>query len=72
MGAQRAESRFPIVIAESERKATEAFARMDANRDGVLTVEERRAAMQAGRAEMRQKREQRRSNPASPSAPASE
>lgn len=72
MGAPRAESRFPIVIAESERKATEAFARMDANRDGVLTVEERRAAMQTGRAEMRQKREQRRSNPASPSAPASE
>ena len=61
--------RFPIAIAEVERKATEAFVRMDANRDGTLTVEERRAAMQAGRAEMRQRREPR---PASPSAPVSE
>lgn len=61
--------RFPIAIAEVERKAAETFARMDANRDGTLTVEERRAAMQAGRAEMRQRREPR---PASPSAPVSE
>ncbi|WP_303703073.1 EF-hand domain-containing protein [Brevundimonas naejangsanensis] len=73
--------RFPIVIAEAERKATESFARMDANRDGMLSVEERRAAMQAGRAEMRQKREMRRmqrpsaerpQGTASPSAPVSE
>lgn len=71
---QRAEARFPIVIAEAERQASEAFTRMDADRDGVLSVEERRAAMQAGRGEMRQKREQRRATPASasPSAPASE
>ncbi|WP_278070435.1 EF-hand domain-containing protein [Brevundimonas sanguinis] len=73
--------RFPIVIAEAERKATESFARMDANRDGMLSVEERRAAMQAGRAQMRQKREMRRmqrpsaerpQGTASPSAPVSE
>jgi len=72
--------RFPIVIAEVERKATEAFARMDANSDGTLSVEERRAAMQAGRAEMRQKRDMRRmqrpavssQGTASPSAPVSE
>ena len=73
--------RFPIAIAEAERKATEAFVRMDANRDGTLTAEERRAAMQAGRAEMRQKREERRmqrpaptspQGTASPSAPVSE
>lgn len=65
--------RFPVVIADVERKAGEAFARMDANRDGSLSVEERRAAMQAGRAEMRQKREQRRmERRASPSAPVSE
>lgn len=72
---------FPIVIAEVERKATEGFARMDTNSDGMLSVEERRAAMEAGRAEMRQKREMRRmqrpaamrpQGTASPSAPVSE
>ena len=79
-GAQRmgrnGEGRFPIVIAEAERKATEAFARLDANRDGTLTGEERRAGMQARRAEMREKRQERREQraapAASPSTPASE
>ncbi|WP_313102474.1 EF-hand domain-containing protein [Brevundimonas sp.] len=75
-GAERmgrgGEGRFPIVIAEAERKATEAFTRLDANRDGTLTVEERRAGMQARRAEMRQKRIERRAPAASPSTPASE
>lgn len=75
-GAERmgrgGEGRFPIVIAEAERKATEAFTRLDADRDGTLTVEERRAGMQARRAEMRQKRIERRAPAASPSTPASE
>ncbi|MFC5373152.1 EF-hand domain-containing protein [Brevundimonas faecalis] len=77
-GPQSGEARFPIVIAETERKANEAFVRMDANRDGTLTVEERRAAMQARRAEMREKRQERRNaapvaaSAASPSTPASE
>ena len=75
-GAERmgrgGEGRFPIVIAEAERKATEAFMRLDADRDGTLTVEERRAGMQARRAEMRQKRIERRAPAASPSTPASE
>lgn len=70
------EGRFPIVIAEAEQKATEAFARLDANRDGTLTGEERRAGMQARRAEMREKRQERREQrvapAASPSTPASE
>lgn len=67
------EGRFPIVIAEAEQKATEAFARLDANRDGTLTGEERRAGMQARRAEMREKRQEQRVAPAaSPSTPASE
>lgn len=77
------ENRFPVVIADAERKASDAFVRMDANRDGSLSVEERRAAMQASRAEMRQKREERRMErrpeqrpgapaAASPSTPASE
>ena len=73
--------RYPVVIADVERRATEAFARMDADSDGMLSVEERRAAMQARRAEMRQKREMRRmqrpaamspQGTASPSAPVSE
>jgi Ca2+-binding EF-hand superfamily protein len=68
------EGRAPIIIAEAERKATEAFTRLDANRDGTLTVEERRAGMQARRAEMREKRQERRqaAPAASPSTPASE
>uniref|UniRef100_A0A0N4Z1E3 EF-hand domain-containing protein n=1 Tax=Parastrongyloides trichosuri TaxID=131310 RepID=A0A0N4Z1E3_PARTI len=72
--ARGGESRFPIVIADVERRANEAFARMDANRDGVLTQDERRAAMRANRADMRQRHEQRRARTpaASPSAPASE
>ncbi|HUH24664.1 MAG TPA: EF-hand domain-containing protein [Brevundimonas sp.] len=56
---RRGEGRFPIVIAEAEQRAAEAFTRLDADRDGRLTVEERRAAMQVRRA-------------ASPSTPASE
>lgn len=77
-GAQRigrgGEGRFPIVIAEAEQRATEAFTRLDANRDGSLTGEERRAGMQARRAEMREKRQERRqaAPAASPSTPASE
>lgn len=72
--ARGGESRFPIVIADVERRTNEAFARMDANRDGVLTQDERRAAMRANRADMRQRHEQRRARTpaASPSAPASE
>jgi hypothetical protein len=72
--ARGGESRFPIVIADVERRANEAFARMDANSDGVLTQDERRAAMRANRGDMRQGREQRRARTpaASPSAPASE
>lgn len=66
------EGRFPIVIAEAERKATEAFVRLDADHDGTLTVQERRAGMQARRAEMREKRMERRAPAASPSTPASE
>ncbi|HRL05551.1 MAG TPA: hypothetical protein PL098_02415 [Brevundimonas diminuta] len=72
--ARGGESRFPIVIADVERRANEAFARMDANSDGVLTQDERRAAMRANRGDMRQRHEQRRARTpaASPSAPASE
>lgn len=68
------EGRFPVVIAEAEQKASEAFARLDADRDGSLTVAERRAGMEARRGEMREKRQERRqaAPAASPSTPASE
>lgn len=75
---QGGRGRFPVVIADVEARAAEAFARMDADGDGVLSAEERRAAMQANRAERRAKHEQRRmerrpaASAASPSAPASE
>lgn len=77
-GAERmgrnGEGRGPVVIAEAERKASETFARLDANHDGTLTLEERRAGMEARRAEMREKRQERRqaAPAASPSTPASE
>lgn len=79
-GAERmgrnGEGRGPVVIAEAERKATETFTRLDADHNGTLTAEERRAGMQARRAEMREKRQERRqaapAAAASPSTPASE
>ena len=79
-GAQRmgrnGEGRFSIVIAEAEQRATASFTRLDANHDGALTAEERRAGMQARRAELREKRQERREQraapAASPSTPASE
>ena len=72
--ARGGESRFPIVIADVERRSNEAFTRMDANHDGVLTQDERRAATRANRPAVRQRHEQRRARTpaASPSAPASE
>lgn len=66
------EGRFPIVIAEAEQRATASFTRLDADHDGTLTAEERRAGMQARRAEMREKRQERRAPTASPSTSASE
>ncbi|KQW82480.1 EF-hand domain-containing protein [Brevundimonas sp. Root1279] len=71
MGA-RMDARGPVDIAEAQAKAAEAFTRLDADRDGYLTAEERRA----GRQEMREHRRERRvagqaSQPSLP-APASE
>lgn len=71
-GAERmgrhGEGRFPVVIAEAEQKATEAFTRLDADRDGTLTVEERRARMREHRAH----HQAAPAAAASPSTPASE
>jgi Ca2+-binding EF-hand superfamily protein len=68
--------RGPVVISEVASKLGERFDKMDANRDGVITADERRAAMTAQRAERREHRQERRAQrqaqqPASP-APASE
>lgn len=78
--AARREARGPVVIAEAQTKATEAFARLDVNNDGAVTVEERRGArqqMREGRQERRAERVARREargtqTPPSPPAPASE
>ena len=67
--------RSPVVIAEARARAEEAFARLDANRDGVVTSDERRAAMEQVREQRQERREARRAAravQASPSTPASE
>ncbi|WP_396595295.1 EF-hand domain-containing protein [Brevundimonas sp. R86498] len=59
----------PVSIAEARTRVTAVFDRIDADRDGFITVEERRA----GRAEMRdQRRSRRNADQPSPSATASE
>lgn len=72
--------RGPVVISEAAARLGEQFDKMDADKNGVVTADERRAAMTANRAERRAERggqgQQRRAvrpvqQPASP-APASE
>jgi len=68
--------RGPVVISDVAAKLGERFDKMDANRNGVISAEERRAAVTAQRAERQQHRQERRAarqaeQPASP-APASE
>lgn len=75
-GRPGAEGRGPVVISDVAAKLGERFDKMDANRDGVISADERRAAMTAHRAERQQHRQERRAQrqaqqPASP-APASE
>ena len=75
-GEHRMAARGPVVIAEAQAKAAETFARLDADRDGYLTVEERRAGREAMREQRRTRWQERRAaRPAvqpSPAAPASE
>ncbi len=68
--------RGPVVISDVAAKLGERFDKMDANRDGVISADERRTAMTAHRAERQAQRAERRAarpaqQPASP-APASE
>jgi hypothetical protein len=68
--------RGPVVIAEASAKLGERFDKMDANRDGVISADERRAAMSAQRTDRQERRAARQAQhqaqqPASP-VPASE
>lgn len=73
---QNAEARGPQSIAEVQTRLTTRFDRVDANRDGYITAEERTAARQAGREQRHERRAERMARRAagqpSPSAPASE
>ena len=68
-----AEARGPVVIADARTRVTERFDRIDANRDGFITVEERRAAHQAMREQRGERRAERMARrQASPSTAGSE
>ncbi|MDP3803161.1 EF-hand domain-containing protein [Brevundimonas sp.] len=67
------ETRGPVVIAEAQSRAEQAFARLDADNDGFVTAAERQAGRQAMREHHRERMAQRRAQrQASPQAPASE
>jgi Ca2+-binding EF-hand superfamily protein len=74
--AARREARGPLVIAEAEARTAAAFARMDANSDGTVTMVERRSARQQMRLDRRAERVARRgaagTQSRSPMAPGSE
>ena len=77
--AARRDARGPLVIAEAEARTTAAFARMDADSDGVMTVAERRNAREQMRGMRQERRAERvarrtaaRSQTQSPPAPGSE
>jgi len=61
-----------VVLAEAEQKARADFARLDANNDGQVTAQERRAAFETAREARREQRQMRRARQASPSAAVSE
>ncbi|NJC40170.1 hypothetical protein GGQ87_000428 [Brevundimonas alba] len=72
----RMESRGPVVIAEAQARAEAAFARLDADHDGYITVAERGEARTDRRENRRERvshrRAARNAQQASPPAPASE
>lgn len=74
--AERRADRGPIVIADAQARAETAFARLDADRDGFITADERRTSRvdrrEHRRERMAERRAARRAQQASPSAPASE
>ncbi|CAN5204121.1 hypothetical protein BH10PSE2_BH10PSE2_25330 [soil metagenome] len=68
--AERMAAHGPLVIADMQTRLTETFGKLDANHDGYVTPEERRAGMEAMRGQRREAWAARRQS--SPSAPASE
>jgi hypothetical protein len=76
-GMARMEARGPVVIADVQTRAEQAFARLDADHDGFVTAAEGRAGRQAMREHRRERMTERRAahqaqRQASPQAPASE
>jgi hypothetical protein len=76
-GMPRMEARGPVVIADVQTRAEQAFTRLDADQDGFVTAEEGRAARQGMRQDRRERMVERRAahqaqRQASPPAPASE
>lgn len=72
-GADAAAARGPVTIAQVQTRLATRFDRIDTNRDGFLTAEERTAARQAMRGQRDERRADRMARrQASPSAPASE
>ncbi|MGZ9113709.1 MAG: GA-like domain-containing protein [Brevundimonas sp.] len=70
---QRMAARGPVSIAEAQGKAEQAFVRLDADRDGFITVAERQAVREQRRERMTERRAARQAQrQASPRAPASE
>lgn len=65
-GAGRAEARGPVAIAEVQTRVAAQFDRLDADRDGFVTGEERRA----GRDTMREQRRERRGDRQASRSPA--
>ncbi|MDP1912976.1 EF-hand domain-containing protein [Brevundimonas sp.] len=72
-GMARMEARAPVVIADVQARAEQAFTRLDADHDGFVTAAEGRVGRQAMREHRRERMSQRRAaRQASPQAPASE
>ena len=76
-GMARMEARGPVVIADVQARAEQAFARLDADNDGFVTAAEGRAGRLAMREQRRERMTERRAahhaqRQASPQAPASE
>jgi Ca2+-binding EF-hand superfamily protein len=76
-GMPRMEARGPVVIADVQTRAEQAFTRLDADHDGYITPAEGRTGRQAMREHRRERMTERRAahqaqRQASPPAPASE
>lgn len=69
-GARAQGERSDVVIAEARTRAADTFARLDADNDGVVTAEERRAGAREMREQRRERMVERRGQRAAPSTPA--